>query len=288
MIMTTRKMNSVSLCKNVWILLLVGVLESTVSISRAFVLIPRTFPPKIIPTTTTTTTGTPLSLSLDDSWEDVATFIRESASSVSSLDYSELIHKISNELQRQHIFSKEWFETLGTGILQLWNNVPWYQELAIVLLPGLVLITTILWEWSHPPVEYREGLEPYPRGNYDPVAARLYYQRHTKIVLMRMLEMLRLSNQFLFQIALDKYVRKNTENERSIRMQRAQELLQLITKLGPTVRTGTKYARKHTHTHMQKTMHFNCVSCVFMLAGFYFTFFFRPSRWDKHCRYDPI
>jgi hypothetical protein len=187
---------------------------------------------------------------LDDSWEDIANLIRESASSVSSLDYSEIVQKVSNESQRQHIFSKEWFETLGTGIVQIWNNLPWYEELALVLLPGVVLTTAILWEWSHPSVDYRDGLEPYSRGNYDPVAARLYYQRHTKIVIQRMLEMIRLSNQFLIQVALDKYVRKiwehgkdnnNKQQALAIRSQRAQELLQLITQLGPTVRTHSFY-----------------------------------------------
>lgn len=78
---------------------------------------------------------------------------------------------------------------------------------------------------------FREGFEPYRRGNYDPIQAKAYYSRNQFLVLQRASQVLRLSNRFLFNYLFDKYILKDEQRNRA---QRAEELLELVTKLGPT------------------------------------------------------
>ena len=82
-----------------------------------------------------------------------------------------------------------------------------------------------------PPDDFRAGLEPYQRGNYDPIQAKAYYSNHRKVVVQRALQVFRLSNQLLINLLLDNYVFRREE---AMRPQRAKEVLELITKLGPT------------------------------------------------------
>jgi predicted unusual protein kinase regulating ubiquinone biosynthesis (AarF/ABC1/UbiB family) len=88
-----------------------------------------------------------------------------------------------------------------------------------------------LYSISSPPEEYRSGMEPYVRGNYDPMQARVYYAQHQFLVLQRFLQVLRLSNQVVFDFLVDKYIFRDEEKQRS---KRAKEVLVLITNLGPT------------------------------------------------------
>ena len=81
------------------------------------------------------------------------------------------------------------------------------------------------------PDEFRQGMEPYRRGNYDPVQAKAFYSRHKLLVIQRASQVFRLSNGFFAGILFDKYILRDEERNRA---QRAQELLTLVTNLGPT------------------------------------------------------
>lgn len=81
------------------------------------------------------------------------------------------------------------------------------------------------------PDDFRQGMEPYVRGNYDPVQAKAYYSRHQLLVIQRASQVFRLSNGFFVGLLYDKYILKDEEKNRS---KRAQELLTLVTGLGPT------------------------------------------------------
>lgn len=101
--------------------------------------------------------------------------------------------------------------------------------LGTFLFPTIAL--SILYSLSFPPEGYINGNEPYLRGQYDPEAARQFYSRKPLLVVRRMLQLLRLSNGFLSRILFDKYILRN--EERNIK-ERAQELLELVQKIGPT------------------------------------------------------
>jgi predicted unusual protein kinase regulating ubiquinone biosynthesis (AarF/ABC1/UbiB family) len=106
-----------------------------------------------------------------------------------------------------------------------------WVEVGIVAAPVVTALSAVLYQLSMPPMDYRTNKEPYARGNYDPVAARAYYSKQPKLVAQRCLQLLRLGNKFLINFLLDKYVWKREERMRVVR---ADELLQLITNLGPT------------------------------------------------------
>ena len=171
-------------------------------------------------------------ISLDDNWEEVANRIARSASTKSLEEWSTIVQKTVQKLNWNPPFSKEWFAALQTAaadVLALYRALPWYTELAVVLVPISALLLSALYRISRPVPGYRSGMEPYARGNYDPVAAQAYYSRHRFLVAQRALELLRLSNRFLFNVAVDKYVLRREEANRA---RRAQELLALITDLG--------------------------------------------------------
>ena len=173
--------------------------------------------------------------SLDDNWDELANLITTSARKASSsLDWSSVAKKTTQDLHWNQAFSKEWFAALQTAVTDLgilFAALPWWTEAAIVLLPLGALLTGTLYSISQPQPGYRDGREPYPRGNYDPVAAQAYYSRHKFLVLQRALQVFRLSNKFLLNLALDKYVWRNEEAKRP---QRAQELLDLVVSIGCT------------------------------------------------------
>jgi predicted unusual protein kinase regulating ubiquinone biosynthesis (AarF/ABC1/UbiB family) len=98
------------------------------------------------------------------------------------------------------------------------------------------LVFSFLYQLSFPPVSFRDGLEPYVRGNYDPIQAIAYYNENNArrlAVLQRMLQVFRISNRFLLSLLLDKYLFRN-EEDTTVRTQRAEELLSVVTQLGPT------------------------------------------------------
>ena len=108
----------------------------------------------------------------------------------------------------------------------------------LVTVPLSLLVTTILSNLvsqlvpkEEKPQDFRTGKEPYARGNYDPIQAKAFYSRHPLLVFQRAVQVVQLANPFLRNILWDKYVLKDeTKNQ----AQRAQELLLLVTQLGPT------------------------------------------------------
>jgi len=97
----------------------------------------------------------------------------------------------------------------------------------------LTSLYTTFYILSHPPSNYRENAEPYLRGQYDPLLAQSYYKSKPLLVIRRMAQMFRLSNTFLFNILVDKYIFRRDEDD-LINQKRAQELLVLIQEIGPT------------------------------------------------------
>jgi len=118
-----------------------------------------------------------------------------------------------------------------TALSQSFAALPLTGKVLVVALPLMLADLAFLYALSFPPSNYRAGMEPYPRGQYDPIQADAYYARRPVLVLQRCLNLLRLSNSFLWHLLLDKYVTKREEENRP---QRAKELLTLITQLGPT------------------------------------------------------
>jgi hypothetical protein len=169
-----------------------------------------------------------LQLSLEDSWEEALRYIPSNSVNIQS------ISKTLQDTRWTTLFSREWFSDVSLAlkeIQQLYLSLPIWAEAGIAFTPLLAASFAVLYSLSFPPDDYRKDMEPYPRGFYDPVAARAYYARHPKLVAQRCLQLLRLGNKFIFNILIDKYLLKREEAMLSVR---ALELLQLITKLGPT------------------------------------------------------
>ncbi len=106
----------------------------------------------------------------------------------------------------------------------------------------LTATSLFLYAFSFPDDDFREDHEPYQRGKYDPEVARKYYVKHPVLVIKRTLQLLRIANKFvfrwLFDIFLGKHIQKFIhEDDEAIRKQqeeRAEEVLEVIQKIGPT------------------------------------------------------
>jgi hypothetical protein len=161
-----------------------------------------------------------LQITLDDSWAEISQRIAFDPAIVkNNLESVDL-----NEIET----------SLITFLKQLaisYQHLPIYAQVAIGLTPVALTAVSVLYSLSFPPADFRKGLEPYVRGNYDPIQAKAFYQKHPKIVLQRALQLFRLSNKFIINLFIDKNILKREE---SMRPQRADELLQLITQMGVT------------------------------------------------------
>ena len=165
----------------------------------------------------------PLRISLEDSWSSVADLVGDPTQITTKVNWDSFIVPQAWRIDR-----------IPETAISLWNlylSLPLWQEISAILLPALTIAVAVLYQLAHPPDDYRNGYEPYQRGNYDPLAARLYYKQYPKIVIQRALQLLRMSNNFIFNILVDKYISKDEEANRQMR---ANELLQLIQKAGPT------------------------------------------------------
>ncbi|CAB9520059.1 OF BC1 COMPLEX KINASE 3, chloroplastic [Seminavis robusta] len=110
--------------------------------------------------------------------------------------------------------------------------LPLVAKVGLALLPLAAVLFTVLYNMAlAAPDDFRQGMEPYARGMYDPIQAKAYYSRHQLLVLQRASQVFRLSNGFLYNLLFDKYILRDEETNR---VQRAEELLALVTKLGPT------------------------------------------------------
>ena len=175
--------------------------------------------------------ATTLGLSIDDSWDEVATRMSQAGTKI---QWS-TIEKQLAALHWKEFLSEDWFRGIlaaATDLQRYLAALPAALQVSLVCLPLAAAALAALYQCSVPPDNYRAGKNPYPRGQYDPIQARVYYnEQHQLLVAQRVAQLLRLSNRFLVRLALDKYLwRKEEEN----RPQRAQELLELITQLGPT------------------------------------------------------
>ena len=149
-------------------------------------------------------------------------------------DLKKIVTTATQELHWNQFFSKEWFIAVQNSIndiVTLVSMQPLYIKIELVVVPLLLVSIATLLSLSQPDDDYRSGMEPYPRGLYDPIAAQAYYSKQPKLVAQRVMQLLRLSNRFIINILVDKYITKREEQNRT---QRASELLSLITKLGPT------------------------------------------------------
>ncbi|GKY99585.1 hypothetical protein MPSEU_000912800 [Mayamaea pseudoterrestris] len=171
---------------------------------------------------------TQLQLSLEDSWEEALKYIPTDSVNLES------ISRRLADTRWTTLFSREWFSDVSLAakeMQELYLLLPLWAEAGIIAAPVLAAIGATLYKLSFPHDDYRKNMEPYPRGDYDPVAARAYYARYPKLVAQRCLQLFRLANKFIFNILLDKYILKREE---AMILVRANELLELITQLGPT------------------------------------------------------
>mmetsp|Transcript_11421 Transcript_11421/g.17180 ORF Transcript_11421/g.17180 Transcript_11421/m.17180 type:complete len:943 (-) Transcript_11421:117-2945(-) len=116
-------------------------------------------------------------------------------------------------------------------LASMYVSLPTSMQIAFAAVPILTTAYGVFYNLSHPEDGYRRGYEPYRRGLYDPLVAKAYYSRHPFLVAKRALELLRFSNGFIFSILYDKYILRDEEKYRKIR---AQQLLELVQKAGPT------------------------------------------------------
>lgn len=156
----------------------------------------------------------------DNTWERLVNRLQETSSSSSTSETNRLWENLNTEL--------------------FTPNIPNLQHIlhTIATTPAFIIsaLLLILYTLSFPPLDYRQGKEPYPRGQYDPIAAQLYYpQQAPLIVLQRLLQLFRLSNGFLWNVLIwDKYIQPNNTKSPKIQQQRANELLSIVQQLGPT------------------------------------------------------
>ena len=145
------------------------------------------------------------------------------------------IEKLIQNLSDNSINPTAWISAITdfSLIQQYFNELTIIQQASVLGLPFVLSIMATLYQLSFPVEGYRSGLEPYVRGKYDPIQAKVFYADHKKVVLQRSLQLVRLSNQFIIGFLLDKYLFKRDEDPIQ-RTKRAGELLELITKLGPT------------------------------------------------------
>jgi hypothetical protein len=169
-----------------------------------------------------------LHISLDDSWDEISSTM----SKVSPSLQVERILKSLSAIQWENWDSRvATLSSVLSDLAQVYVTLPLWAEVGVVVVPLQMLLIAALYSSSFPNEDYREAMEPYVRGNYNQVQARAYYARHRGLVVVRLAQILRLSNKFLIGILFDKYILRDEEKNRG---QRATELLTLITQLGPT------------------------------------------------------
>lgn len=125
-------------------------------------------------------------------------------------------------------------------------NTP--ETIAATAVISYVIINSILtWGDSPPPGR------PYPNGKYDPVSARIYFDRRPLQVLARSLTIASKSLTFALSLAGDKLKGDETWNKNQ--QQRGLELAQLLTELGPTF-------IKSTLCHDQDSIQLHCTGII--------------------------
>jgi hypothetical protein len=140
-------------------------------------------------------------------------------------------------------------------------NTP--ETIAATAVISYVIINSILtWGDSPPPGR------PYPKGKYDPVGARIYFDRRPLQVLGRSLTIASKSLAFALSLLGDKLQGDETWNGNQ--EQRGLELAQLLTELGPTFIKSTYY-----HPMRSITSFFVVSFILYLIPSFGFTIFIR-------------
>ena len=99
--------------------------------------------------------------------------------------------------------------------------------LVSAILSYVVINSVMTWSDSPPPGR------PYPKGKYDPIAARIYFDSRPLQVLARSVTITVKSLSFAMKLAQDKFI-GGEETWQKNQEQRGLELAQLLTELGPT------------------------------------------------------
>jgi ABC1 atypical kinase-like domain len=146
-------------------------------------------------------------------------------------DGSSIIHALEQYFAAMGVDFSSSLQLLQSSLFPSSNIIPVVVLLAMAA--PILTLTAVFYALSHPPLDYRNGMEPYARGQYDYVQAKAYYSRHPLLVARRLAQVLRLSNTFLIHYLVDKYVFRR-DDDPVVNTKRAQELLTLITQLGPT------------------------------------------------------
>jgi hypothetical protein len=105
-------------------------------------------------------------------------------------------------------------------------NTP--ESILVSAIISYVVINSVM-TWSDSPPPGR----PYPKGKYDPIAARIYFDSRPFQVLSRSVTITVKSLSFAMKLAQDKFI-GGEETWQKNQEQRGLELAQLLTELGPT------------------------------------------------------
>jgi hypothetical protein len=105
-------------------------------------------------------------------------------------------------------------------------NTP--ESILVSAIISYVVINSVM-TWSDSPPPGR----PYPKGKYDPITARIYFDSRPLQVLARSVTITIKSLSFALKLAQDKFI-GGEETWQKNQEQRGLELAQLLTELGPT------------------------------------------------------
>jgi hypothetical protein len=105
-------------------------------------------------------------------------------------------------------------------------NTP--ESIVVSAILSYVVINSVM-TWSDSPPPGR----PYPKGKYDPISARIYFDSRPLQVLARSVTITVKSLSFAMKLAQDKFI-GGEETWQKNQEQRGLELAQLLTELGPT------------------------------------------------------
>lgn len=117
-----------------------------------------------------------------------------------------------------------------------------FTHLTAIGISAITTIGVVMFALSFPNDNFRVNHEPYERGDYDPQLAREYYAKHSFLVLRRGLQLFRIANKFILRWLfhqlvgrhLTKFIKVDEETKRKQEEQNAEELLEIIQKVGPT------------------------------------------------------
>ena len=139
---------------------------------------------------------------------DVVSQVKDSIPSI-DLSPLEQLSRLNLDNFEFNQFS-QWPDQLSPLVNTISTNLP---KESVWIFPTIGLFS-ILYALSFPKDNFRRGYDPYERGKYDPYVAKEYYAKHPMLVLVRSLQLIRLSNKFVFSILIDKYITKKEEQNR--------------------------------------------------------------------------